>query len=162
MRFFYISFLLAALTLELEGDTLNQFTRVSIMRRGGVIVPSAYMRDILPESDFWTPSPRQIEEAERKLVAFLRREDRKHGSGELSQILRSPSNYRRQYIGMIEKGEKLLWINCLPAVPTQGSDPFKDWDSRMIDVSDGGSQFWGAIYNIKTHLFERLILNGSA
>jgi hypothetical protein len=43
-----------------------------------------------------------------------------------------------------------------------GGDEFADWDSNIIEVKDGGSDFWGVIFDMDTHSFDKLIVNGTS
>jgi len=142
----------------------TEFTPVTILHREGVIVPQAFLRKSgLPAQGFWMPTTNQLREAERLLPAFLDKERQSRPSvRELSEVITLAPKSRRQYIGMITNGRKVIWINCFPPKPKNGVDAFGSWNSEIIDVSDGGSRFWGAVYDVKKHSFEKLIVNGSA
>jgi hypothetical protein len=141
----------------------TEFTSVKISGREGVIVPEEYLRESgLPAEGFWTPKTSQLKEVEHSLPAFLRKEMQTRPLGELSEVIALAPKYRRQYVGMILNGRKVIWVNCIPQKSEKGIDPFVNWKREIVDVSDGGSGFWGAIYDVEKHTFERLILNGSA
>jgi hypothetical protein len=139
------------------------FASVRILRREGMIVPQEYLRESgLPAEGFWTPKRSQLREVERSLPTFLRKEMQARPLGELSEVIALAPKYRRQYVGMILNGRKVIWINCIPPKPEQRVDPFANWNHEIIEVSDGGSDFWGVVYDVEKHSFDRLILNGSA
>jgi hypothetical protein len=140
----------------------GEFTPVRILGKEGVIVPQVYLRASgLPAEGFWTPATSQLREVERSLPTFLRKEMQTRPLGELSEVIALAPKYRRQYVGMISNGRKIIWINCIPQKSEKGVDPFANWNREIIDVSDGGSSFWGVTYDLERHSFDRLILNGS-
>ena len=162
-----LSILNCVTTLVISATALSspvQFTPVKIRGTEGVIVPEAFLRESgLPADGFWTPTISQLREAERSLPAFLRKERRSRPTiREISEAQRFAPKSRRQYIGMISKGKKMIWINCFPHKPLKGVDAFSNWTREIVDVSDGGASFWGAVYDVEKHSFERLIVNGSA
>jgi hypothetical protein len=141
-----------------------EFIAVKVRGKEGMIVSPAFLRKSgLPAEGFWLPSIRQLREAERSLPAFLEKERQARPSlRELREVIALAQNHRRQYIGMILNGRKVIWINCIPAKPMRGIDPFANWNREIVDVSDGGSNFWGAMYDVERHAFDKLILNGPA
>ncbi|HEY2921162.1 MAG TPA: hypothetical protein VGK77_19440 [Candidatus Binatia bacterium] len=140
----------------------GEFTPVKISGKEGMIVPESVLRrSALSAEGYWTPTKTELVEAERRLPQFLQKELRSLPAlADLSIVVAQAPRYRRQYIGMISGGRKIIWINCFPAKPPEGPDPFENWNREIIDVSDGGSKYWGAIFDVKKQSFERLILNG--
>jgi len=140
-----------------------KFTPVRILGKEGVIVPKVFLRESgLSAEGFWTPKTSQLRKVERSLPRFLRKEMQSRPLGELSEVIALAPKYRRQYLGMILNGRKVIWINCIPQKSDNGVDPFANWKREIIDVSDGGSAFWGVVYDVEKHSFDKLILNGSA
>ena len=66
-------------------------------------------------------------------------------------------NYFRQYIGIVSKGRRLIYINAFlgPKAPT-------NWLTEPIMACDGGVSFWGAIFDPETGEFSQLAINGVA
>jgi len=142
----------------------TEFTPVKILGKEGMIVPAAFLRNSgLPAEGFWTPKESQLREMERSLPTFLRREMQSRPSVRaLHEVIASEPRYRRQYVGMIMDGRKVIWVNCIPQKSEEGVDPFTNWKREIVDVSDGGSSFRGVVYDTEKHSFDKLILNGSA
>lgn len=159
-----LSLLCTALVILPAGAQCNtaEFIPVKVRGKEGMIVPPAFLqKSALPAEGFWMPSIKQLSEVERSIPAFLVKERQSRPSlAELSEVIALAPKYRRQYMGMIFAGRKVIWINCIPARTKRGIDPFANWNREIIDVSDGGSDFWGAMYDVKKHRFDKLILNG--
>lgn len=70
-------------------------------------------------------------------------------------VITSPRGFYRQYAGVVIGGRRLIYINAFPKdfIP-------KDWRSRLVDVCDGGSGFWGALFDPATGKFSDLATNG--
>ena len=141
-----------------------EFAPVKILGKRGMIVPEMFLLESgLSQEGFWTPTTKQIREAELSLPAFLRNEVQARPTiRELSELLTLAGKSRRQYIGIIANGRKVIWINCIPQKPRRTDDPFANWKHAIIDVSDGGPRFWGAFYDVEKHSFDKLVFNGSA
>jgi hypothetical protein len=67
------------------------------------------------------------------------------GNGKAFTIDPKPSNYRRQYICVInEKGQKEVFVNCF-------CDSFDhDWKNEVIEVADGGNCYFNFKINLAT------------
>jgi hypothetical protein len=142
----------------------EEFAPVKILGKRGMIVPEMFLVESgLSNEGFWTPTTKQIKEAELALPTFLRNELQARPTiKELSALLSLAPKSRRQYIGIISNGRKVIWINCIPQKPRKASDPFANWKHEIIDVSDGGPGFWGVFYDLEKHSFDKLVVNGSA
>jgi hypothetical protein len=70
-----------------------------------------------------------------------------------------PSGFYRQYVGVTVKGQRFIYINAF-----RGSDdyiPFDiPWRQQPVVICDGGSSYWGALYDPQTHRFSDLAFNG--
>jgi hypothetical protein len=146
-----------------SGDSA-EFIPVRILGKEGMIVPPVFLRQSgLPAEGFWMPTTSQLREVEHSLPTFLSKElESRPSLRELHEVIALEPKYRRQYVGMIENGRKVIWVNCIPQTSEEGVDPFANWSREIIDVSDGGSSFWGVVYDLEKHSFDKLILNGSA
>lgn len=67
-------------------------------------------------------------------------------------------NYRFQYVGVIIKGKKNIYIN---AFPTEDLIFEIDWRINPLIVCDGGDSFWGVLYSLENNKFSKLAFNGS-
>jgi len=67
-----------------------------------------------------------------------------------------PDRYYRQYIGILVKKRKLIYINALCE-----SFIHEDSAERFTNMCDGGNCFWGAVYDVSTEQFSDLNMNGS-
>lgn len=70
-------------------------------------------------------------------------------------------NFSFQYLGVIVKGQKFIYINAFPS----GSESWykehdKDLSKNALIVCDGGTSYWGVLYDIKKNIFILLSFNG--
>lgn len=65
--------------------------------------------------------------------------------------------YYRQYIGIVSKGRRLIYINAVV-----GPKPPNNWLTEPVMACDGGMSFWGAIFDPETGDFSQLAFNGMA
>jgi len=116
--------------------------------------------DMVPGPRF-TPTREDINRAECILKIDLKKLN-KDLINQPPIIHENLSHYKRQYFGYYdEKGQKILLINCFWDRP--GIEEFEiGWLKGMIQVSDGGSNFWSVKFNMdKDKLFD-LSINGNA
>jgi hypothetical protein len=99
---------------------------------------------------FWTPSFEQVLLIEERLPALLSK------SGHKVNLART----RRQYVGIISSGKKLIYLNALLAETPQPDDP--DSRSAAVMVCDGGDAFWGVEFDPVDRTFHKLDFNGEA
>ncbi len=101
----------------------------------------------------WSPTKAEIEELEADLHK-LKEIDATGccGSGKLDG---DPTDYYRQYAGIIVKGKKYIYINSVP-------DEWHGSKHKPQVVCDGGKYFWGAVYDPDTKKFSNLAFNGEA
>jgi hypothetical protein len=95
----------------------------------------------------WEPTEDDIDMLEAHLSAFLSR-----------QLMMPRRSYGRQYIGIVISGKRLIYGNFYPP----SSDPrAKEIESTRPVVScDGGSQFWGIVFDPRSKTFSDLQFNG--
>lgn len=79
--------------------------------------------------------------------------------------VRTLEGFAFQYVGVIINKRKYIYINAFPFSHIKmlkehrsGFDPAK----RPVIVCDGGSSFWGALYDTDTKKFSQLSFNGVA
>jgi hypothetical protein len=70
--------------------------------------------------------------------------------------IKDPRQSYRQYLGILIEGKRYIYINGMCEKPRG------DWDKRLQDVCDGGSCFWGVLYNVGGGSFSDLHTNGKA
>jgi hypothetical protein len=106
-------------------------------------------------TDIWVP--------DKKTISYL--------EANLEKIERLPSNlcclpdarisnvrnYYRQYIGIVSKGRRLIYINAFLGTIAQAN-----WLTEPVMACDGGESFWGAIFDPETGEFSQLAINGVA
>ena len=75
----------------------------------------------------------------------------------------SPDTYARQYVGVTVSGKRYVYINAFPlGVLADGRPSQEAWPRRPVMFCDGGSAFWGALYDPETRQFSELAFNGLA
>ena len=70
--------------------------------------------------------------------------------------VRDPGSYYRQYVGVLVRGRKLIYINAYRNVEGPGLTIVP------VGVCDGGDAYWGALYDPESRRFSDLAINGSA
>ncbi len=66
-----------------------------------------------------------------------------------------PDRYYRQYIGLLYKDEYVIYINAFLREES-------GWRQEPVVSCDGGSEYWGAIFNPRTGRFSDLAINGTS
>lgn len=108
---------------------------------------------------YWKPSEFDIKVLERNFNKIYRVKSLKgHGDRETVDSLKY---FSFQYLGVLIHKHKYIYINAFPA----GGE--KDYLIRNIDFSkvaykvcDGGYNFWGILFNLKSLKFRELVFNG--
>jgi hypothetical protein len=69
-----------------------------------------------------------------------------------------PRQSYRQYVGIVVGGRRLIYVN---AFPSEVAEEDKDWKTHFLgDICDGGSSFWGVLFDPATGKFIDLETNG--
>lgn len=106
-------------------------------------------------TDIWVPEEKTIAHLEANLKKIERL------SSNLcclqNERIADVNKYYRQYIGIVSKGRRLIYINAF-----RGPKPPSNWLTEPVMACDGGSSFWGAIYDPETGNFSQLAFNGVA
>jgi len=77
----------------------------------------------------------------------------------LGARMRDPDGYYRQYVGVIYEGKRYVYVN---AFSMSGMNDDR-WRTRAYNgFCDGGSAFWGVLYDPATRRLSHLAFNGSA
>ncbi|MDR3401252.1 MAG: hypothetical protein P4L99_02045 [Chthoniobacter sp.] len=120
---------------------------------------------------FWTPSPQDVAAAENQLRAALEKGvkdpatimpgpfselSRKFSKEEIASVLEHYKEYRRQYIGVVIRGKRYVFLNSFSAHESMHEK------ERFVLVMDGGYWFWHVLYSVEDGSFSALMVNGSA
>lgn len=92
---------------------------------------------------YWAPSRQQVEQLEAALPALEPR---------VPQV----TDFNRQYVGIELEGRKVIYLNAFRLPDHSNVDPSRE----AIRVCDGGSTFWGAVFDPATAQFSELQFNG--
>jgi len=101
----------------------------------------------------WKPTESHIQTMESRLSRISRLRTQ---SGIVGVQIEHPDRYYRQYLGIIIKGHKFIFINAFC-----DDKPPQTWRESLIDVCDGGCS-WGVVYDVATGQFSHLEMNGVA
>jgi len=76
-------------------------------------------------------------------------------------LIEHPERYFRQYVGVLQGGEKRIYVNAFCGF-NNGTLAPKDWRNRLIHISDGGNGVWRSLYDNTSKTFLELSINGIA
>lgn len=123
---------------------------------GGFAIIDAAEGAGIAKGGTWQPSTADIYRVEANLpqVSGLKAEN---WPGDSDILIDHPEWYFRQYLGVIEKGKKLIYVNafCYDA-------PVSSWHEKLVIILDGGTCCWQAFYDPTTNKFTSLRINGIA
>lgn len=75
-------------------------------------------------------------------------------------------DYAYQYIGVIIKNRRYIYINAFLVNMSYGQDSFetwyKEWKTKLVIMCDGGDGFWGVLFDLENQSFSQLSVNGVA
>ena len=112
---------------------------------------------------YWLPDPETIRTLEPVLATAL------HDA--LAQQIQEPSrrpatqDYYRQYMGIQIGRRRVVYVNgfhqrYLETVARVRPEAASAWQTRLVNVCDGGSSFFGAEYDPATRQISQLRFNG--
>ena len=114
-------------------------------------------------TDTWEPSKDQIKEMESAFSRIKGCCKERFRLGDLSNVY-------MQYAGIVVDGKKLIYINAFSefaaTIPVRKNDGTYEmeksdwWKTSAVIVCDGGSAFWGVLYDPKSKKFFDLAVNG--
>jgi hypothetical protein len=110
----------------------------------------------IPIDGIWEPMQSDTDNLEANLGQVTEL-SRKY---ELDRRIEHPERYFRQYLGILEGDRKLIYVNAFCGIDS--GRPPKAWQARLINLYDGGSCVWQAIYDNSTQKFVSLSVNGVA
>jgi hypothetical protein len=99
----------------------------------------------------WAPGAIDVATLEARLSDISTLQSR----GAVRTTISDPFHFYRQYVGIVLSGRRLIYVNAFPPdfVP-------KYWQTRLMDVCDGGPAFWGVLFDPATGKFSDLKTNG--
>jgi hypothetical protein len=108
------------------------------------------------DGNYWLPTASDINELELGLPSMLELRDRRG-----QKIPPGFQQFQRQYIGFTRNGQRLIYGNFFS---THEDEPWKRWSflEKPVVVCDGGTNFWGVVYDPKNKQFEEPQFNGEA
>jgi hypothetical protein len=132
----------------------------------GIILPVAKGMDLLdqcrttPDSaSYWLPEAAQIADLENgfdaAVTAALKARDETFPD----------SGYNRQYVGIVIGGKRAIYINAFVpeagtySIPGASGSAGDFWRNTAIQVCDGGSYYFGAVYDPATKEFSGFVFN---
>jgi hypothetical protein len=102
----------------------------------------------------WQPSTADTDILESHLSLISNLEST---AGLVGAHIAHPERYHRQYVGIVVQDRRLIYVNGFLS-----DKPPADWYHHVANYCDGGSKFWGAVYDPKTQQFSQLATNGIA
>jgi hypothetical protein len=73
------------------------------------------------------------------------------------------TQYAFQYVGLTIQKKKYIYINSFLARDQQELDKSHPlWQTKAVVVCDGGSGYWGILFELDSHVFFALCINGRA
>jgi len=149
----------------------------------GVIFPVDRARMYAPfldpvEDGYWEPTVRDIQKLESRLKPALEAGARspillnaysalfpnqeKFTREQIEDVRGRLSEYRRQYVGLLVKGSKRIYLNAFPNTVAGYRDDFDYWQEEFVSILDGGTRFWQIEYDVQTKQFLNFSANGDA
>src|SRR6202045_4270445 len=151
LRALLFSLLLLALSGIAAAETLPSHCVILPQSLGPALIQQCSRISPASASGFWTPTVPQILAIEHRLPELLRK------SGHKIDFAVS----RRQYIGFVARGKKLIYLNAFPA-STRHPDDDMDWKTTAVTICDGGDAVWGVEFDPNDETFHNLAFNGEA
>ena len=110
-----------------------------------------------PISGTWTPSAQQIADLDDALlpalmVQFVQRE--------LSDKGWQPTDYYRQYGGLIIRGQRIIYVNAFNRYVVEHSKPIDAWKTKAVAICDGGELVFGVEYDPESKTLSEIQFNG--
>ena len=99
----------------------------------------------------WLPAAADVAALEQHLPQIAALEGGIEG---VSLHIAYPENFYRQYVGIVVGGRRLIYVNAGPYLLT---GPNRE---HVAVACDGGSRFWGALYDPRAGRFFNLQING--
>jgi len=160
----HILFTILLFTLFVSGVNSQK----TIAPASSVIVDTSIGKKILHQcsrdnpgmvDSFWMPTKSNIDILEKNFNNILG--IKSTGCCINGKQVDSSKNFACQYLGVVIKGKRYIYINAFVIeMLDHYKRNFKDLTKAPIVICDGGSSFWGALFNIDTKEFSDLNFNG--
>jgi hypothetical protein len=150
---FRVSLTLWCISLTLPSVLFAQkrTTRFTVLPKAAAEDATRLCRGPLRFDGTWTPKNADV----KSIESHLRRVSDLQMSG---RRIEHPERYFRQYIGIVVNNRKLIYVNAFCG---RSFSRGKGRPQRLVNMCDGGSCFWGAVYDVATKQFSDLSINGS-
>jgi hypothetical protein len=154
-----LSVVIALLSLSTAAVAAPLGDSVVLPVRQGMMLMDQCSRSVPEWDDFWTPDAAQIADLENGFEEAVAAELKKRGE-------QAPSaGFDRQYIGITVHGQKRIYVNAFIHALSDGKStvvfPPRDfWRSNAVVVCDGGSYYFGAVFDPTTKTFSDFAFNG--
>ena len=102
----------------------------------------------------WTPSDAEVAQLETDLLPFLRQAQNPWLRPDPPIWERAPE-YKRQYLGVIEGGERVIYANFFCRI-----DEGIEWAREFVLVMDGGDCYFQVTYHPQSGEFSDFSVNG--
>jgi hypothetical protein len=113
-------------------------------------------------SGTWSPTAADIEQLERDLPKLDGATVK--GCCISGARLDDARDSLRQYVGVIIRGRRYIYINAFPLTELENWPPAApappDWHTEPVIICDGGQHYWGALYDPAKHRFSDFSVNG--
>ena len=147
---------------------LNGATRISEPAKS-VLFDSTFVDEALKQCSRevpqiegkWNPSQADIDEMESDMGAIA--DLTSEGCCYSGVQIHNPKFYCRQYVGVVVNGRRMIYVNAFSPDNIDARNPAKIgyWRKHIEVICDGGKDAWGCLYNVRTHQFSQLSVNGS-
>jgi len=134
---------------------------------GAVILPVGETEALLhqcsratpaPFQGTWQPQPADIARLEAILPKAIISEQPRGGRFRMNAF--SPTNWNRQYVGLVRQGRLYIYGNYFPANTDREAD--MRWRTEPWIVCDGGPNFFGVEYDVRAGRITQITFNGFA
>jgi len=99
----------------------------------------------------WVPTANDVATLEAELTDISKLQS----GGAVRTTISDPFRFYRQYVGIVLSGWRLIYVNAFAP-----DSVLKGWQIRLLNVCDGGSAFWGLLFDPLTGRFSDLKTNG--
>lgn len=159
----------AVVIVLMAASTLPQSSIHQLNPDWAVVLPADYWpsnmykwcsRDAPGRSGYWAPDSATIGPLEAALPPALERALEQRIKDPMGRP--RPSDYYRQYIGIRSGRRQVVYINgfhrgYVEALRAEFGD---SWRTRVVNVCDGGTTFFGAEYDLVTREVTNIRFNG--
>ncbi|MEM8534082.1 MAG: hypothetical protein AAGF95_24765 [Chloroflexota bacterium] len=101
--------------------------------------------------DYWVPTPDDVMQVEAGLADYLQQ----NAQPEYTRLRQHLSEYKRQYVGIIQNGQPSIYVNCVCI-------EFSNWENSFNVVIEGGDCFFQLQYDVENKRYFNLQVYGAA